>query len=316
MKVNELDINKIFILEALDKAKDRLTGCELNCFIKNGFNSINNEYHADLTNNKLISNLQNILSATQEDDGILIFIEAHGSVDGIATLDGLLTWSDLNSMLTNINKASALGLVVVFSCCFGVNFYKETKILNQVPYYVMIGVDDKIPEHKIIEINELLITYFKSGESLKNIENSANDIMPMIDTHLTILDAGDLFHRSFSKYLIKSTDENALKLRAINNFGIYKSQGNKLQLSYREFKKLTFNMFMDRDYLENKFYDLKAVFLLTDKYIHLNERFETMFDELYEEHDIGSQYKAILERPLFTLTSKLKGILDEFRTEL
>lgn len=316
MKVNELDVNKIFILEALDKAKDRLTGAELNCFIKSNFKSINTEYHADLTNNKLMSNLQSILSTVQEYDGILIFIEAHGSVNGITTLDGVLTWSDLNSILTDINKASALGLVVVFSCCFGVNFYKETKILNQAPYYVMIGVDDEIPEHKIIEINELLITKFANGESLKNIQDSANNIMPMIDAHLTILDAGDIFHSSFSKYLIKSSDENALKLRVINNFIEYRFKGNGVKLPYRVFKKIMFNIIMDKNYFENKFYDLKAVFLLTDKYVNLNGRFETMFDELYEKNNIGPQCEAILGRPSFALTNNLKFILDQFRAVL
>ncbi|ELB2137338.1 hypothetical protein QNS41_004469 [Vibrio parahaemolyticus] len=310
MKVAELEINKIYILETLDPTKDRMTGEELNKFLVDEQSYKSVRYSTNLCTEKFKQQLEYIVSSVNEEEGVLLFIEAHGSDDGISTRNGFITWSELKGYLVNINRASSLGLVVVFSCCFGVNFYKETSITSQAPYYVMAGADAPIAEHKVLDIAKALVEGFISDNSLSEIEQSCNDMMQTIDANYTILDTGELCNNSFEKYLIKSYDESDLRLRAINNFLSYRSSGNNLKLSYSDFKSIMYHIILDMSYLENKFYDIKGRFLLTDEFGHLNERFDLMFDELAAKHDLEAKYKEILERNVPNLTMRLRGILN------
>ena len=310
MKVEELEINKIYILETLDPTKDRMTGAELNtCLVEErSYESV--EYFTNLCTQGFKLRLKQIADSVTEEEGVLLFIEAHGSEEGIATRDGFITWNELKGYFVDINYASSLGLVVVFSCCFGVNFYRETSITGQAPYYVMAGADAPIAEHKALDIAKALVEGFMFNSSLSDIEQTCNDMMQMIKANYTILDTGDLCNNSFEKYLIKSLDEIDLKLRAIDNFLAYCLTGNDLKLSYRDFKSIMYHAILDMNYLEKKFYDIKGRFLLTDEFGHLNARFDLMFDELAEKYDLEAKYKEILGRNGLNLTKHLRVILN------
>ena len=298
MNVNQLEINKVRILENL-RIDDRLTGQDIfnhaqsySPYLESKYFPVNDKLH-------FLKTLDSLLIETNEDDGILLFIESHGSENGIYFSDELVTWSEINKQLSEINEKSCMGLIVVFSCCYGVNFYKKTSILNKCPYYLMLGFSGSINEDKLFECNKLIFNGLIGGEPTLDIESEVNLLLPMTNTKITILDAGDVFDNAVRHYLISSMDEFELNERAINNYKEHLTGCSKVDaipFDFDTFKRMMYEQLLSKDYLEEHFYRLKDRFLLTDKYMHLNCRFSSMFDGIYEELNVGDMHNKILRK--------------------
>ena len=293
-----LEINKVRILENL-RADDRLTGKDIFDHIRNSSPPLDTKYLPVIDKLHFFTALNSIIEESNEDDGILLFIESHGSKNGIYFFDELVTWSELNEQLSEINEKSCMGLIVVFSCCYGVNFYRETNILNKCPYYLMFGFSDRITENKLFECNKRIFHGLINGESTLHIENEVNLLLPMTDTKITVLDAGDIFDNAFRHYLLSSMNEDDLNIRAVNNYKEHLSGCLDVEatpFSFDVFKRMMYEQLLSKDYLEESFYSLKDRFLLTDKYLHLNCRFSSMFDEVYDDLNVESQHHEIISK--------------------
>ncbi|KAB7657169.1 hypothetical protein [Plesiomonas shigelloides] len=295
MKIDELAINSIYIIENLRQG-DLKTGKELKQHIDSMESSISVEYFPTSDKNELFSRLELLIEKSSPDEGVILFFETHGSREGIDLAGELVSWEEINDYLSRLNDKTCMGLIVVFSCCFGVNFYKQTTLLKKCPYYLMLGFDDKIKERKLIECNKKIIELASLGCSPKQIEVEVNLLLPMTETKMTVLDAGDVFYNGFKKYLISSSDEDALYRRAIDNYRVHFNTCIGIPYGFPEFKEIMYRKILSRTYLEEHFYRIKDRFLLTDKYLDLNCRFSAMFDELYDECDIESKHLDILEK--------------------
>lgn len=296
MDVNKLEINKVRILENL-RANDRLTGQDIFNHAQHYSPSLEAEYLPVNDKSHFLRALNSLVDEANEDDGILLFIESHGSEHGIYFSGELVTWSEINEQLSEINEKSCMGLIVVFSCCFGVNFYKKTSILNKCPYYLMIGFNGSIDEDKLFECNKLIFNGLINAKPTLDIEDEVNLILPMTKTKITILDAGDVFDNAIRHYLISSMDEGELQERANNNYKehiIGCSEVGATPFDFNTFKKMMYEELLSKDYLEEHFYNLKDRFLLTDKYMHLNCRFSSMFDGIYDELNVENAHGKIL----------------------
>jgi hypothetical protein len=296
MDVNKLEINKVRIIENL-RDGDRLTGKDIFEHIQSFSPSLETQYLQVTNKYTFLSTLNSFITETNEDEGILLFIECHGSPDGIYFSDELITWSEIYELLGEINEKSCIGLIVVFSCCYGVNFYKKTSILDKCPYYLMLGFDGPINENKLLECNKLIFNGLINGGLTLDIESEVNLLLPMTDTKITILDAGDVFDNAFRHYLLSSMDEDELNKRAINNYQEYLNRCSDLDTTLYEFnvfRRLMYEKILSKDYLEESFYKLKDGFLSTDKYMHLYGRFSSMFNEVYEELNVEDIHHKIL----------------------
>lgn len=296
MDLNKLEINKVRIIENL-RDDDRLTGKDIFEHIKLISPSLENKYLPLNNKSNFLSSLNSFITEINEDDGILLFIESHGSEDGIYFSDELITWSEIYGLLSEINEKSCMGLIIVFSCCYGVNFYKKTSILDKCPYYLMLGFDGLIDENKLLECNKRIFSGLISGELTLDIEKEVNLLLPMTNTKITILDAGDIFDNAFRHYLLSLMDENDLKERATNNYKEYLigcSKLNTTPFDFIIFTKMMYEQLLSKDNLEESFYKFKDRFLLTDKYMHLDCRFPSMFDGIYEELNVENVHRKIL----------------------
>ncbi|MGF1807724.1 hypothetical protein L4C31_21005, partial [Aliivibrio sifiae] len=191
MKVGEQCIDKVFVIESLRKG-DMSTGLE----IKNNIESLDKKLNVTYANcsdkTDFFQSFSDIYDEIEPNQGVLLFIEVHGSKNGIE-LDGeLISWNAITEHLQLINTKSLMGLVVVFSCCYGVHFYRQTSILSRCPYYVMFGVDNSIYEDRLLKMNKELVKGFFAKESLVDIVQSANSHLNIHDINLTFLDAGEL----------------------------------------------------------------------------------------------------------------------------
>jgi hypothetical protein len=161
----------------------------------------------------------------------------------------------------------------------------------------MLGFDGPINENKLLECNKLIFNGLINGGLTLDIESEVNLLLPMTDTKITILDAGDVFDNAFRHYLLSSMDEDELNKRAINNYQEYLNRCSDLDTTLYEFnvfRRLMYEKILSKDYLEESFYKLKDGFLSTDKYMHLYGRFSSMFNEVYEELNVEDIHHKIL----------------------
>jgi len=296
--VNQLQINKLRVLENL-RSTDRNTGEEIYNYSKGKSPALDAKYTPVKDKVHFLNELTLIADEANEDDGILLFIESHGCQNGIEFSGELITWSEINEQLSEINEKSCMGLMVVFSCCYGVYFYKKTNILDKCPYYLMFGFNGSIAENKLFECNKLIFDGIINNQPTLSIESEVNLILPMTETKITILDAGDVFDNAIRHYLISSMDEEDLNRRAVKNYRellVECSKLNVIPLDFNTIKKKMYETIFSKDYLETFYHKLRDDFLLTDKYLHLNCRFSSMLDDLYVELNVEDEHKNILRR--------------------
>lgn len=298
MNVDGLEVKKVKVIENL-RIGDRLTGKEISDYIQCLSPALDIDYQPTSNKEEFLKALSLILLETNEDEGILLFIESHGNKNGICFSGELVEWSEIYKLLSDINEKSCMGLIVVFSCCYGVNFYKQTSILDKCPYFLMLGFSGRINENKLIECNKRIVDGLINSESTLVIEEEINLLLPMTDTKLTILDAGDVFDNAIRHYLISSMDEVELSKRAVDNYQEHITgclAVSAVPFGFDEFKKIMYQQLLSKNYLEESYYKLKDRFLLTDKFMHLNCRFSSMFDGVYKELNVEHEHNKILRK--------------------
>ncbi|MCE7556420.1 hypothetical protein [Aliivibrio fischeri] len=298
MNVDGLEVKKVKVIENL-RIDDRLTGKEISDYIKHLSPNLDIDYQPTSNKEEFLKALSSILLETNEDEGILLFIESHGNKKGVCFSGELVEWSEIYKLLSDINEKSCMGLIVVFSCCYGVNFYKQTSILDKCPYFLMLGFSGRINENKLIECNKRIVDGLINSESTLVIEEEINLLLPMTDTKLTILDAGDVFDNAIRHYLISSMDEVELSKRAVDNYQEHLTgclAVSAVPFSFDKFKKIMYQQLLSKNYLEESYYKLKDRFLLTDKYMHLNCRFSSMCDGVYKELNVEHEHNKILRK--------------------
>jgi hypothetical protein len=70
----------------------------------------------------------------------LVHLECHGSLDGIEFADRTsLTWLQVKDVLTPLNVATRLNLILVISACHGMAFASAVYVTDPAPVYAFIG---------------------------------------------------------------------------------------------------------------------------------------------------------------------------------
>ncbi|NAW63330.1 hypothetical protein CAG58_15430 [Vibrio sp. V31_P5A7T61] len=292
MKIGEQDINKVFVVECL-RENDLSTGTKIKEHILAQEPNANVRYLNCITKSDFLQHLNEILNAATSDDGFLLFIEVHGSVVGIELGEELVPWAELTTMLQAINERLHMGLVVVFSCCFGVHFYRQTSILGRSPYYVMFGVDNSIYADRLLKMNQVLVDGFYCNDSLIEIETRANIQLNIHDVNLTHLEAGALLIGAFTNYFTEQLSIASLVNRFEKTYKEYRRITPENAMSHSQYKKHYFDFIFRRETLENGFNDIRDKFLMTDLDGTLYERFHVDFDEVYSSLNVEARIKQV-----------------------
>lgn len=299
MKIGEQEINKVFVIESL-RENDMSTGTKIKkhiCFLEPNADV---KYSNCTTKLAFLQYLDEILNTVSCDDGILLFIEVHGSVSGIELGGEFVAWSDLTTKFQAINERSHMGLAVVFSCCYGVHFYKQTSILGRSPYYVMFGVDNSIYDDRLLKMNQTLVDGFYQSEDLSKIVNRTNIQLNIHDVNLTYLEAGDLLVGAFTNYFTKQLSIQPLLKRFEETYQEYRRITLEKPMNHSQYKKHYFEFIFNRETLENGFNDIRDRFLMTDLDGTLYERFYVDFDEVYNSLNLESKINVV-KREIFAI---------------
>ncbi|PKG73694.1 hypothetical protein CXF86_15390 [Shewanella sp. GutCb] len=282
MEVGEQFIDRVFVIESL-RDGDMSTGLEIKNNIENSEPKLNVTYCNYIDKDIFLQGLSDIYDEIKPNEGILLFIEVHGSKEGIELGGEFVSWDVLTKHLQLINTKSLMGLAVVFSCCYGVHFYRQTSILGRSPYYVMFGVDNSIYENRLLNMNKELVKGFFAKESLVEIVQSANSHLNIHDINLTFLEAGDLLIGAFTNYFTHQLSTELLLARFEETYETYLNTAESTLMTHSQYKDYYFKYIFNYSILENGFNDLRDKFLMTDLDGTLYERFYIDFNEVYDK---------------------------------
>lgn len=294
MKVAEQKITKVYVVESL-RGGDLSTGTIILDEIKSKNNQVERSYQNVSDQLQLMSHLDLIAREASESDGILLFIEVHGSMDGIDAGTDKVPWGELTDYLKRINEACVMGLVVVFSCCYGVYYFRETSITGRAPYYVMFGVDKSIYENRLLETNKILVKGVVKNHPLDRIVDNCNSYLHLHDINLTCLEAGDLFVNAFHNFITNECKPENLDHKANDCYKLLKQSTQPPYMPFSDFKVLYIKFILNRENNEDKYNQIRDRFLMTDIDGELYQRFHVDFDEMYEKTNMEDKLQKVLK---------------------
>jgi hypothetical protein len=92
----------------------------------------------------------------------LLHIETHGDPDGITLRSGQsLGWCQLKGILTEINIASKLNLMVVLAACHGDNLVKTMRLTDRCPIWGSIGPQTTVPAGGLLDSFKIFYKEFR-----------------------------------------------------------------------------------------------------------------------------------------------------------
>lgn len=294
MKIAEQVITKTYVLESL-RHGDLSTGRKIIDNIKDKRSDIKADYKIVSLRNDMFSYLKMIALDAVVEDGILLFIEVHGDVNGLDIGSESATWDELTIYLQAINEASRMGLVVIFSCCFGVYYFRQTSITGRAPYYVMFGVDKSISENKLLKVNEELVYGFFNSSELTGLVSVCNQALHIHDINLSYLEAGKMFVNAFNNYIKNECRSDSLESRSRECYKMLQELDVPTNINYADFKTKYIDFVLNRENCEEKYNEIRDRFLMTDIDGGLYERFHIDFDEMYEKAGIKNLFKSAIE---------------------
>ena len=98
----------------------------------------------------------------------LLHVECHGDKhEGLEFENGsLLTWSDLSAALVELNRATGLNLLAVFSACYGAYFLSRLSSVEPTPCYAMFAPTEEIDPAEILQtFRDFYRVLFESGDA-------------------------------------------------------------------------------------------------------------------------------------------------------
>ncbi|MEY9719782.1 hypothetical protein ABIA22_002272 [Sinorhizobium fredii] len=104
----------------------------------------------------------------------VVHLSMHGSSEGVQLTDGqIITWEELRAILSPINSALPLGLMVTFSTCGGASSIAMSMILgnDEKPFFATVGSIDNVPwDDSLIAYSVFYHHWFKGTRTDQCVE--------------------------------------------------------------------------------------------------------------------------------------------------
>ena len=167
------------------------------------------ELYQRRTKDEVINVLRHIARVTRTHGrSPIVQLEMHGSKEGFVLASGeRLGWMDLAALLSEINYASRLNLIVVAAMCYGWYMIDILRPTDRAPAFGIIGPPDEIPSSMLLSANQrfyerLLVEPhdLKASIDAANSELSENNAFRIINAELMLC-------RIYSHYVAGLTTE-------------------------------------------------------------------------------------------------------------
>ncbi|MBT7336041.1 MAG: hypothetical protein HN856_16805 [Gammaproteobacteria bacterium] len=101
-----------------------------------------------------------VVQATEDGQGVVLQIDAHGAQQGIELSSGdLVTWDSLKEALTKLNRATRFNLLVVLSTCYGAHMIGASSPLEESPFWGIVGPKEEIEAGPLMDG---LVAFYKT----------------------------------------------------------------------------------------------------------------------------------------------------------
>jgi len=184
--------SNIIILNSVEEGNSSNTGVILNQAISGILNShtgidVGVKYQQCNSKAELFNVLEGVLGYTRNYRSFRpwLHFECHGADDGIELANGdSVKWAELKSVLTEINIASELNLMIVMGACHGAYLAKALNITDKALCWGILGpTEEAYPDDLLSSFREFYTELVKSLslrsalEKLRECSNSRADYM-------------------------------------------------------------------------------------------------------------------------------------------
>lgn len=276
--VNKNCLNAVVILDAipdgeLNTAKRLKEDLEdLANFIVNGLRV---RYARVETLDSLEAFLSDVLCEIHETNLLpLLHLEGHGltNEDDFVLLDGKhCTWSELKELITPLNIATGLNLILVMATCYGGSFAKAILTIDRAPVWGLIGPKHSISAGQIqCDFGAFYRIFFETSSGSKAIDvltaNASRGLYYMTSAEWFFYDVWKGYKKNLcSKKMIRKRAQDMYKKSKAMNLPKTPSIGQLKRMITKD-EKSFFEKYRDKYFM----YDL---------YSHNRSRFHVTYEE-------------------------------------
>lgn len=162
----------------------------------------------------------------------LLHVECHGdAATGLEFANGsTVAWSELSSLLVELNKATRFNLVATFAACYGGHFLGELESTNPAPVYAMLAPTEAVDPAEIFAGSRLFYsTLFHTREAGDAIDALSN--MKLSSGEWFAQHAERWFERVTLGYVENYCTSRASRIRCRKLFHQLKREGHFLDMS-------------------------------------------------------------------------------------
>lgn len=147
----------------------------------------------------------------------IVHIESHGDMSGIYLANGdLVGWNDVAPVLTEINIASRMNLLVVAAMCHGWHMISVLRPIARTPAFAIIGSEAEVPAALLLEaMQRFYRTLLGPGNDLRAALAHANLGVAREDWEFVMEGAELWMCRIFKHYTLQHDTEDG-RLRRVN----------------------------------------------------------------------------------------------------
>jgi len=294
MKARNRKIDKVYIVESL--SRDEKTGTSLHGHICSSgkFSSTNTIYWEINSKRELFDKLDIINSESESNQGVVLDIESHGSINGLFLLNGdLVEWYEITEKLRAINITTVMGLVVIFSCCSGAQYLLNgINVLQRIPFYLFFAPDREIYSSKLLKANTEIFDSFLNEEPYPSVVENINKYFSVNeDVKYLAMEPGDLFENCFKKYLKEDCSPSGMVLRVLLCYDEILDISKKTGKPKEDLQKYFMSSILNKDRLKRSFEEFQDNFLCLDLNNSLYDEYEVDFERVYDSSGIEGIYK-------------------------
>lgn len=291
MNLFEEEIDSVHIIESL-RENDQETGTLLYDHIKD---RIVTKLHVVENTDDLFEKLDNVLESISADKCFVLNIESHGNKAGIQIGNGdYVSWREVLPYLKKLNKKTNTRMIVLNSSCFGGYFCFQSTITEYAPAFASIGSDRKINSDRLLKANKKIFDLAFAGKNMEEIKQSVNDYLEVQDDNYSFVSVYDVFVQSWTKYVKESCSPMGVVHRILFNNDVFEQYANETGKPKKWFQEKYVQGILEKNKIEEKYNELRDVFLGCGTNPESYERFYLDFDEIYEEANLNDLYKQFI----------------------
>lgn len=205
--LSTIEFSKIIIIESL-KAEDPPTGQQLQEYLL----GLKTEHQLDMSIELIDCPsaedfsriMDNIIHEAKNGNYPILQIECHGGPqDGLEFRDDSdVGWDQVAEKITELNKATNLNLLVIFSACFGEYFGHTMSITKAAPCWCMLGPSKRIHPDEILRC---LIDFYSSFLRNFDIRAAINELnkIKLSEGEWRYHQIEELFYKTCKTYLVE-----------------------------------------------------------------------------------------------------------------